>query len=125
MVALKIQDKFYQFGTAVRLDDGFLRSLYNDYHDSLVRFIVILNRWKDNDPDTYTWSTVINVLQSDAIGAYAVAQDVKKHLATKAETSTCKYFPNFYCVNDIQNLISEIIAELVPQQKNNDQITTG
>ena len=87
LVAAKIQDKFYQFGTAVRLNDSFLRSLYDDYHDSLVRFIVILNRWKDNDPDTYTWSTVIKVLQSDAIGAYTVAQDIIKHLATKAEAA--------------------------------------
>ena len=94
MVATKIQDKFYQFGTAVRLNDGFLRSLYDDYHDSLVRFIVILNRWKDNDPDTYTWSTVINVLQSDAIGAYAVAQDIIKHLATTCKAEAVEHASN-------------------------------
>ena len=85
LVAAKIQDKFYQFGTALHLDDGFLKSLYDDHHDSLVRFVVILNRWKDNGPDTYTWGIVIKVLQSDAIGAYAVAQDVMKHLVTKRE----------------------------------------
>ncbi|XP_019853891.1 PREDICTED: uncharacterized protein LOC109583131 [Amphimedon queenslandica] len=87
LVAVKIQDKFYEFGTALHLDDGFLRSLYVDYHDSLVRFIVILNRWKDNGPDAYTWSTVIKVLQSDAIGASKVAQNVMKHLTTNTEAA--------------------------------------
>ena len=87
LIAVKIQDKFYEFGTALHLDDGFLRSLYIDYHDSLVRFIVILNRWKDNGPDAYTWDNVIKVLQSDAIGAHAVAQDVMKHLTSNAEAA--------------------------------------
>uniref|UniRef100_A0A1X7THE4 Death domain-containing protein n=1 Tax=Amphimedon queenslandica TaxID=400682 RepID=A0A1X7THE4_AMPQE len=87
LVAVKIQDKFYQFGTVLHSDDGFLRSLYVDYHDPIDRFIAVFNRWKDNDPDTYTWATVIKVLQSDAIGAYAVAQDVMKHLTTNAEAA--------------------------------------
>uniref|UniRef100_A0A1X7UGG2 Death domain-containing protein n=1 Tax=Amphimedon queenslandica TaxID=400682 RepID=A0A1X7UGG2_AMPQE len=86
LVAAKIQDKFYQFGTALHLDDSFLRSLYDTYHDPMDRFIAVFNRWKDNDPDTYTWSTVIKVLQSDAIGAHAVAQDVMKHLTTNADS---------------------------------------
>ena len=51
------------------------------------RFIAVFNRWKDNDPDTYTWATVIKVLQSDAIGAHAVAQVVMKHLSTDAEAA--------------------------------------
>ena len=84
LVAAKIPEKFYQFGTAVRINNGFLKSLYDTYHDPMDRFIAVFNRWKDNDPDTYTWSTVIEVLQSDAIGAYTVAQDVTKHLTTNA-----------------------------------------
>ncbi|XP_019854556.1 PREDICTED: uncharacterized protein LOC100633393 isoform X4 [Amphimedon queenslandica] len=87
LVAAKIQDKFYQFGTAIHLNDGFLKSLYDTYHDPIDRFIAVFNRWKDNDPDTYTWGTVIKVLQSDAIGAHAVAQDVMKHLTTNAEAA--------------------------------------
>lgn len=86
-VAARISDKFYQFGTAVRINDGFLMSLYDTYHNPMDRFITIFNRWKDNDPDTYTWRTVIKVLQSDAIGAYAVAQDVMKHLTAVAEVA--------------------------------------
>uniref|UniRef100_A0A1X7SUU6 Death domain-containing protein n=1 Tax=Amphimedon queenslandica TaxID=400682 RepID=A0A1X7SUU6_AMPQE len=87
LVAAKIQDKFYQFGTAIHLNDGFLKSLYDTYHDPIDRFIAVFNRWKDNDPDTYTWGTVIKVLKSDAIGAHAVAQDVMKHLTTNAEAA--------------------------------------
>uniref|UniRef100_A0A1X7UV74 Death domain-containing protein n=1 Tax=Amphimedon queenslandica TaxID=400682 RepID=A0A1X7UV74_AMPQE len=87
LVAAKIPDQFYQFGTAVRINDGFLKSLYDTYHNPMDRFITIFNRWKDNDPDTYTWSTVIKVLESDAIGAHAVAQDVKKHLIAIAEAA--------------------------------------
>ena len=82
LVAAKIQDKFYQFGTALHLDDSFLRSLCDTYHNPMDRFIAVFNRWKDNDSDTYTWGTVIKVLQSDAIGAHGVAQDVMKHLTT-------------------------------------------
>ena len=88
LVAVKIQDKFYQFGTALHLNDSFLRSLYDTYHDPMDRFTAVFNRWKDNGPDAYTWGTVINVLQSDAIGAHAVAQDVMKHLTiTNAEAA--------------------------------------
>ena len=85
LVAAKIQDKFYQFGTALRLNDGFLKSLYDTYHDPILRFIAVFNRWKDSDPDNCTWGTVIKVLQSDAIGAHGVAQDVMKHLTTIPE----------------------------------------
>ncbi|XP_019859787.1 PREDICTED: uncharacterized protein LOC109588035 [Amphimedon queenslandica] len=92
LVAARIPNKFYQFGTAVRINDGYLKSLYDAYHDPMDRFTAVLNRWSDNDPDTYTWSTVIKVLQSHAIGAYAVAQDVKKHLTTIAEAA--EHTPN-------------------------------
>ncbi|XP_019862576.1 PREDICTED: uncharacterized protein LOC109591248 [Amphimedon queenslandica] len=83
LVAAKIPDKFYQFGTAVHLNDGFLNSLYDTYHNPMDRFIAVFNRWKDNGPDAYTWGTVIKVLESDAIGAHAVAQGVIEHLKQK------------------------------------------
>ncbi|XP_019854350.1 PREDICTED: uncharacterized protein LOC109583440 isoform X2 [Amphimedon queenslandica] len=83
LVAAKIPDKFYQFGTAIRVNNGYLKSLYDTYHDPVDRFTDVLNRWKDNDPDTYTWSTVIKVIQSDAIGAYAIAHDIIEYLKQK------------------------------------------
>ena len=83
LVAAKIEDKYHSFGIAVGINDGFLRSLLTDQPNCMDRFIAVLERWKDNDPDTFTWSTVIEVLQSDAIKANEVAQDVMKILAAK------------------------------------------
>ena len=40
---------------------------------------------KDNDPDTYKWSTVITVLQSDAFKANTIAQEVIEHLKQKRQ----------------------------------------
>lgn len=80
MVAKKIEDKYYLFGLAVGLNDGYLRSLMTDYPTCLDRFIAVIDRWKNNDPDNFKWSTIIKILQSDAIGAAGVAKDVMKYL---------------------------------------------
>ena len=83
LVAAKIEDKYHLFGIAVGINDGFLRSLLIDQPNCMDRFIAVLERWKDSNPDTFTWSTVIEVLQSDVIKANEVAQDVMKILAAK------------------------------------------
>ena len=86
LVATKIQDKYHLFGAAVGLDESYLRALLIDYPNCLLRFVAVLHEWKDNYPDTFSWSTVINVLLSDAIGATEVAKDVIRHVMTKTTT---------------------------------------
>ena len=80
LVGAKIQDKYHLFGTAVGLEEGYLNSLRVDYPTCQDRFSQLFDKWREYNPDTFTWSTVIHVLKSETINSNDIAQQVIKHL---------------------------------------------
>ena len=63
LVGAKIQDKYHLFGTAIGFE-GYLNSLHVDYPTCQDRFSQWFDKWREYNPDTFTWSTVIHVLRS-------------------------------------------------------------
>lgn len=85
MVAAKIEDKHFLFGTAVGLNIGYLNSLATDYHTCKERFIQVLWTWSNSKPNEFTWDNVIKALRSDTVDAAEVALDVEDHLFSKTK----------------------------------------
>lgn len=64
------------------LEESYLKSLYTDYHTCMDRIIRVIVNWSEKHHDTFTWSTVVKVLQSEVVGASDVAELVISHLAS-------------------------------------------
>ena len=73
LLGAKIQDKYHLFGTAIGFE-GYLNSLHVDYPTCQDRFSRWFDKWREYNPDTFTWSTVIHVLRSDTINSNVTTQ---------------------------------------------------
>ena len=82
LIGAKIEDKYHLFGVAVGLEEGYLNSLRIDYPTCLERFNQVFNKWSQTDPDSFIWSTVIKVLQSDTIRAHKIIENIIVHLTS-------------------------------------------
>ena len=80
LIGAKIEDKYHLFGVAVGLEEGYLNSLRIDYTSCQERFNQVFNKWSQTNPDSFTWDTVINVLQSNTIKAHKVVESIIVHL---------------------------------------------
>ena len=61
---------------AVGLEEGYLNSLCTDYPTCQERFNQVFIKWSQTDPDSFTWGTVIKVLQSDTIKAHELVESI-------------------------------------------------
>ena len=82
LIGAKIEDKYHLFGVAVGLEEGYLKSLRTDYPNCQERFNQVFNKWRQTNPDSFTWGTVINVLQSDTIKAHKVVEIITDYLTS-------------------------------------------
>ena len=82
LIGAKIEDKYHLFGVAVGLEEGYLNSLRIDYLNGQDRFNQVFNKWRQTNPDSFTWSTVIKVLQSDTIKAHKVVEIITDYLTS-------------------------------------------
>ena len=82
LIGAKIEDKYHLFGVAVGLEEGYLNSLRTDYPTCQERFNQVFNKWSQTNPDSFTWGTVINVLQSDTIKAHKVVEIISDYLTS-------------------------------------------
>ena len=80
LIGAKIEDKYHLFGVAVGLEQGYLNSLRTDYPTCQERFNQVFNKWKQTNPDSFRWGTVINVLQSDTINVHDVVESITDYL---------------------------------------------
>ncbi|XP_019854550.1 PREDICTED: uncharacterized protein LOC109583576 isoform X1 [Amphimedon queenslandica] len=85
LVAAKIEDKYFLFGTAVGLNIGYINGLGSDYRMCKERFIQVLYTWSNSKPNEFTWDNVIKALRSDTVDAAEVALDVEDHLFSKTK----------------------------------------
>ena len=82
LIGAKIEDKYHLFGVAVGLEDSYLNSLRIDYPTCQERFNQVFNKWRQTNPDSFTWGTVITVLQSDTIKAHKVVEIISDYLTS-------------------------------------------
>ena len=80
LIGAKIEDKYHLFGMAVGLEEGYLNSLHIDYTSCQDRFNQVFNKWSQTNPDSFTWGTVITVLQSNTFKAHKVVESITVHL---------------------------------------------
>lgn len=80
VVVSNIEDKYCVFGTLIGLKNCSLGAIERERPNCKERFIEILHKWKEQDPESFTWGTVIKVLQSDALKATKAADVVIDHL---------------------------------------------
>ena len=80
IVVSNIEDKYCVFGTLIGLKNCSLRAIERERPYCKERFIEVLHKWKEQDPESFTWGTVIKVLQSDALKATKAADVVIDHL---------------------------------------------
>ena len=95
LIGAKIEDKYHLFGVAVGLEDNYLNSLRIDYPNCQERFNQVFNKWSQTNPDSFTWGTVINVLQSDTIKAHKVVESITDYLTKSHQTvAVCSTVPS-------------------------------
>lgn len=86
IIASKIEDKYFLFGTVIGLTQSVLKAIEKERHTCKERFIEVFSRWMIDDPNV-NWRTVIEILQSDALQATATADEVIEHLLNTCVTS--------------------------------------
>ncbi|XP_019854352.1 PREDICTED: uncharacterized protein LOC109583441 [Amphimedon queenslandica] len=80
IIASKIEDKYFLFGTLIGLNLSVLRAIETERRTCKERFIEVLSRWINDDPNNVTWRTIIQILQADALQASAIADKAIEHL---------------------------------------------
>ena len=86
-VAAKTPDKWMQIGVQLGIDVNQLNAIESKRRtDTNSIFIDVFSAWeKQHGNMPYTWSTVINVLKSPAVGENALAQTLQDSMETHAQ----------------------------------------
>ena len=77
-------------GTALKIDDGDLKSLHCDQrYSDIGRLSEALQLWFNKQPTEVTWKTMLSVLEKPPINNFAVAGEIRKFVAAQFNCLAC------------------------------------
>ena len=79
-VAAKTKVKWYQVGIQLNIDLATLNAYETQSSDTMRCYTNVFAEWKRADKLPYTWATVIEALESDAVSEKDTASSVRKWL---------------------------------------------
>ena len=79
-VAAKIPSKWRDVGLQLGLDHGVLEGIASSLRDTNHCYSNVFTRWKNQNSAThpYTWLTLVQALESQAVGQTRLANEIKK-----------------------------------------------
>ena len=81
-VAAKTKDKWFQVGIQLDIDTATLSSFETQFQRDPMRcYTSVFVEWKRDSKLPYTWTTIIEALESNAVTEVAVANEVREWLA--------------------------------------------
>ena len=90
-VAAKIPSKWRDVGLQLGLDQGVLEGIASiSPGDTNLRYANVFTLWKNQNSTThpYTWSTIVQALQSPAVGERRLADEIMSELSRHPFTTT-------------------------------------
>ena len=79
-VAVKTRIKWFQVGIQLNIDLATLNAYEKQYSDPMRCFTNVFAEWKRAAEPPYTWATIIEALESDAVSEKETASNVRKWL---------------------------------------------
>ena len=74
-------------GTALKIDDGDLKSLHRDQrYTDIGRLSEALQLWFNKQPTEVTWKMMLSVLEKPPINNFAVAGEIRKFVTAKVNS---------------------------------------
>ena len=80
-VVAKIPDRWELFGNQLGIPYNTLRK-FAPNGDDITRFMAVLHEWQKSDVHSFTWRKVIEVLVSDTLQEYSLAQEVRARVTS-------------------------------------------